>query len=60
LTAVYHLVVCLRKQGDKTELSQFVKKLAEMTAAARERTAAVNRYKLVEEEADTVPSNHSK
>lgn len=54
--AVYHLIVCLRKQGEKRELPQLVKKLAAMTALERERTAALNRYKLVEEEAGLTSS----
>jgi len=58
-TAVYHLIACLRKQGDSKELPQLVKKLAAMTAAARERDAATNRYKLVEEEAGANSPTHS-
>jgi len=58
-TAVYHLIACLRKQGGSRELPQLVKKLAEMTAAARERDAATNRYKLVEEEAGATSPAHS-
>jgi len=58
-TAVYHLIACLRKEGDSRELPQLVKKLAEMTAAARERDAATNRYKLVEEEVGATSPAHS-
>jgi len=54
-TAVYHLIACLRKQGDKQELPQLVKRLAEMAASAREQNAATNRYKLVEEKAGVTP-----
>lgn len=57
-TAIYHLIVGLRKEGDTRELPQLVKKMAEMSTAARERTAAVNRYKLVEEAAQSASSNH--
>ena len=57
--AVYHLIVCLRKEGDTRELPQLVKKMAEMSTAARERTASVNRYKLVEEAAHSASSTHS-
>jgi tetratricopeptide (TPR) repeat protein len=57
--AVYHLIVCLRKEGDKRELAQLVKKLAEISTKERERTTAVNRYKLVEEAARSAPSTHS-
>jgi tetratricopeptide (TPR) repeat protein len=56
--AVYHLIVCLRKEGDTRELPQLVKKMAEMSTAARERTATVNRYKLVEEAAHSASSTH--
>lgn len=58
-TAVYHLIVYLRKEDDNKELPQLVKKLAEMSTAARERTAAVNRYKLAEKEAHSASSGHS-
>lgn len=57
-SAVYHLIVCLRKEGDTRELPQLVKKMAEMSTAARERTASVNRYKLVEEAAQSASSTH--
>jgi len=57
--AVYHLIVCSRKEGDTRELAQLVEKLAEMSKAAREQTAAVNRYKLVEETAHSASSTHS-
>jgi tetratricopeptide (TPR) repeat protein len=57
--AIYHLIVCMRKEGDTGELPQLVKKMAEMSTAARERTAAVNRYKLVEEAAHSASSTHS-
>jgi tetratricopeptide (TPR) repeat protein len=57
--AVYHLIVCLRKEGDKRELPQLVKKLAEISTKERDRTTAVNRYKLVEEAASSAPSTNS-
>jgi tetratricopeptide (TPR) repeat protein len=57
--AVYHLIVCLRKEGDTREIPQLVKKMADMSAAARERTAALNRYKLVEDATDSASSTHS-
>jgi tetratricopeptide (TPR) repeat protein len=57
-TAVYHLIACLRKRGDKRELPHLVKKLAELAASAREQSAATNRYKLVEEEAGATPTVH--
>jgi thioredoxin-like negative regulator of GroEL len=57
--AAYHLIVCLRKEGDTRELPQLMKKLAEISTAERERTATINRYKLVEEAASSASSPHS-
>ena len=48
-SALYHLIVCLRKKGDRTELPQLVQRLAEATAALQEQEKARNRFKLVEE-----------
>ncbi len=48
-SALYHLIVCLRKRGDKTELPQLVQRLAEVTAGLREQEQARNRFKLVEQ-----------
>jgi len=50
-TALYNLIVCLRKRGDQRELLQLVQRLAEITAALREQEKARNRFKLVEEQA---------
>jgi tetratricopeptide (TPR) repeat protein len=57
--AIYHLIICMRKEGNKRELQELVKKLAEMSAAARKRTAAINRFKLVEANAKSASRNHS-
>jgi len=54
-TALYNLIVCLRKRGDKAELPQLVQRLAESTAALREQEKARNRFKLVEEQAAEGP-----
>jgi len=51
-SALYHLIVCLREKGDRTELPQLVQRLAEVTAGLREQEKARNRFKLVEEESD--------
>jgi tetratricopeptide (TPR) repeat protein len=51
-SALYHLIVCLRKKkGDLSELPQLVQRLAEATARLREQEGALNRFKLVEEKA---------
>lgn len=50
-TALYNLIVCLRKRGDHTELPQLVRRLAEITAKVREQEKARSRFKLVEEQA---------
>jgi tetratricopeptide (TPR) repeat protein len=49
-SALYHLIVCLRKKkGDLSEMPQLVQRLAEATARLREQEGALNRFKLVEE-----------
>jgi tetratricopeptide (TPR) repeat protein len=48
-SALYHLIVCLRKKRDLSELPQLVQRLAEATARLREQEGALNRFKLVEE-----------
>jgi tetratricopeptide (TPR) repeat protein len=50
-TALYNLIVCLRKRGDQKELPQLVQRLAETTAGLREQEKARSRFKLVEEQA---------
>jgi tetratricopeptide (TPR) repeat protein len=48
-SALYHLIVCLRKKGDRAELPHLVQRLAEVTATLQEQERALNRFKLVEE-----------
>ena len=48
--ALYHLIVCLRQKGERTELSQLVQRLAEVTEGLRDQEKARNRFRLVEEE----------
>ena len=48
-SALYHLIVCLRKKGDRAELPQLVQRLAEVSAGLQEQERARNRFKLVEE-----------
>jgi tetratricopeptide (TPR) repeat protein len=50
-TALYNLIVCLRKRGDRNELPQLVQRLAEITAGLREQEKARAQFKLVEEQA---------
>jgi tetratricopeptide (TPR) repeat protein len=50
-TALYNLIVCLRKRGDRDELPQLVQRLAEVTARSREQERTRNQFKLVEEQA---------
>jgi len=56
-SALYHLIVCLRKKGDLTELPQLVQRLAEATAGLRQQEEARNRFKLVEEEGGRNPQS---
>ncbi|MGH9350904.1 MAG: tetratricopeptide repeat protein [Terriglobia bacterium] len=49
-SALYHLVLCARKEGDRKQASQLTEKLAQVSAAAQKRDAARNRFRLVEEE----------
>jgi tetratricopeptide (TPR) repeat protein len=49
-SALYHLIICLRRNGDRSELPQLVQRLAEATAGLREQEKARNRFRLVEEE----------
>lgn len=47
-TAVYHLIQALRKTGDKNELPDLVKRLAELRQEATKEEEQRNRYKLIE------------
>jgi tetratricopeptide (TPR) repeat protein len=48
-SALYHLIVCLRKRGDRAELPHVVQRLAQATAALQDQERARNRFRLVEE-----------
>ncbi len=48
-TALYHLVLVLRKTGDKTEIPDLLKRLATARQEATKEEAEHNRYKLVVE-----------
>lgn len=48
-SAVYNLIVCIRKKQDRAELPQLVQRLAEITAKLRRQEEARNRFKLVED-----------
>ena len=54
--AVYHLIQALRKAGQKNEIPDLLKRLAELRAASTKEEREHNRYKLVE---DTGPSKES-
>jgi tetratricopeptide (TPR) repeat protein len=54
-SAIYHLIICLRKEGDHKDLPPLVQKLRQVTAAAQKRETARNRFKLVENS----PANHA-
>ena len=47
-SAVYHLIQALRKTGDKTELPDLLKRLAQLRQEATRREEQRNRYKLIE------------
>ena len=47
-TALYHLVIALRKSGRKDEIPDLLKRLADVRNATRKQEAAENRYKLYE------------
>jgi len=49
--ALYHLIVGLRKTGQKTEIPALVSRLAELRQASTKDEAERNRYKLIEESA---------
>jgi tetratricopeptide (TPR) repeat protein len=48
-TAVYHLIQALRKTGDKNQIPDLLKRLAELRAESTKEEREHNRYKLVEE-----------
>ncbi len=45
---MYHLIQALRKTGDKTELPELLKRLAELRLEATKQEEQRNRYKLIE------------
>ncbi len=47
-TAVYHLIQALRKTGEKTELPDLLKRLAQLRQEATRQEEQHNRYKLIE------------
>jgi tetratricopeptide (TPR) repeat protein len=47
-TALYNLIMALRKSGNNSEIPALVERLAQATTSAREREADINRFKLVE------------
>jgi tetratricopeptide (TPR) repeat protein len=47
-SAVYHLIQALRKTGDKTELPDLLKRLAQLRQDATRQEEQRNRYKLIE------------
>jgi tetratricopeptide (TPR) repeat protein len=47
-SAIYHLIICLRKEGDQKDLPPLVQKLRQVTTAAQKQETDRNRFKLVE------------
>jgi tetratricopeptide (TPR) repeat protein len=56
-TAVYHLIQALRKTGDKTELPDLLKRLAQLRQEASKQEEQRNRFKLIEGKAPTSPAS---
>jgi tetratricopeptide (TPR) repeat protein len=52
-TAVYHLIQALRKTGEKAQIPELLKRLAELRAESTQDEREHNRYKLVEETSET-------
>lgn len=48
-SALYHLVICARKEGDNKKAAQLAQRLAQVSAAAQKQEAERNRFRLVEE-----------
>jgi two-component SAPR family response regulator len=46
-SALYHLVIALRKTGDQTEIPELLKRLAKARQEATRQEGERNRYKLV-------------
>jgi tetratricopeptide (TPR) repeat protein len=47
-SALYHLIMALRKSGNSSEIPALVQRLAQATTSAREREQEINQFKLVE------------
>lgn len=47
-SALYHLIMALRKSGNTSEVPALVQRLAQATSSAREREQEINKFKLVE------------
>jgi tetratricopeptide (TPR) repeat protein len=58
-TAVYHLIQALRKSGQKSEVPELLKKLADLRTQATKDEAEHNRYKLVEQKSATTEKPQS-
>jgi tetratricopeptide (TPR) repeat protein len=58
-SAAYHLLLCLRKEGDQDEVRELAKKIAAMSAD-RARAAAGSRFRMAEEAPDAAASPPSK
>jgi len=52
-TALYHLIQALRKSGQKEEVPELLKRLADLRMEGTKEEAVHNRYKLVEEKSPT-------
>ena len=57
-TAVYHLIQALRKTGQKAEIPDLLKRLAELRAASTKQEQEHNRYKIVEDEPSRQQAAH--
>jgi tetratricopeptide (TPR) repeat protein len=55
--AIYHLIVALRRTGQKQELPELLQKLAELRQKATREEGEHNRYKLIEQTGAGTPSN---
>jgi tetratricopeptide (TPR) repeat protein len=56
-TAVYHLIQALRKSGQKAELPDLLKRLAELRAASTKEEREHYRYRLVEDNPSAEPAH---
>ncbi|HWX94909.1 MAG TPA: tetratricopeptide repeat protein [Terriglobales bacterium] len=57
-TAVYHLIQALRKTGQKAEIPDLLKRLAELRAATTQEEREHNRYRLVEDNPSSPETSH--